>query len=78
MSYLVTQMLLCLLLAALLGFLIGWALRAMMCQKKIAELEELIGEPLPGTMNEVCDPGPAPIGVYARQRFPARPAKPDA
>ena len=39
MSYLITQMLLCLLLAALLGFLIGWALRAMMCQKKIAELE---------------------------------------
>ncbi|MCK5375982.1 MAG: hypothetical protein KAJ97_02805 [Acidobacteria bacterium] len=39
MSYLITQMLLFLLLAALLGFLIGWALRAMMCQKKIAELE---------------------------------------
>jgi len=40
MSYLITQMLFCLLLAALLGFLIGWALRAMICQKKIAELEE--------------------------------------
>ena len=40
MSYLITQMLLCLLLAALLGFLIGWALRAIMCQRKVAELEE--------------------------------------
>ena len=40
MSYLITQMLLCLLLAALIGFLIGWALRALLCQKKIAELEE--------------------------------------
>ena len=39
MSYLITQMLLCLLLAALIGFLIGWALRAFLCQKKIAELE---------------------------------------
>jgi len=39
MSYLITQMLLCLLLAALIGFLIGWALRALLCQKKIAELE---------------------------------------
>jgi len=32
-------MLLCLLLAALIGFLIGWVLRAIVCQKKIAELE---------------------------------------
>jgi predicted flap endonuclease-1-like 5' DNA nuclease len=39
MSYLITQMLLCLLLAALLGYLIGWALRAMACNKKIAALE---------------------------------------
>ncbi len=39
MTYLMTQILLCLLLAALFGFLIGWALRAMACQKKIAELE---------------------------------------
>ena len=33
--------LVCLLLAALFGFIIGWALRSMACQKKIAELEEL-------------------------------------
>lgn len=39
MTYLMTQILLCLLLAALFGFLIGWALRAMACEKKIAELE---------------------------------------
>ena len=32
-------MLLCLLLAALLGFIVGWALRAASCNKKIAELE---------------------------------------
>ena len=40
-----------------------------------SHIETLIGEPLPGTMNEVCDPGSAPIGVYARQRFPLPPAK---
>lgn len=39
MTYLMTQIVLCLLLAALFGFMIGWALRAMSCQKKIAELE---------------------------------------
>ena len=39
MSFLIGQMLLCLLLAALLGFLIGWALRALICHNKIAELE---------------------------------------
>ena len=39
MTYLITQMMLCLLLAALFGFIIGWALRSMACQKKIAELE---------------------------------------
>ena len=39
MTYLITQMVLCLLLAALIGFIIGWALRSMACQKKIAELE---------------------------------------
>lgn len=39
MTYLMTQIVLCLLLAALFGFVIGWALRAMACQKKIAELE---------------------------------------
>jgi hypothetical protein len=41
MTYLITQIVLCLLLAALFGFIIGWALRSMACQKKIAELEEL-------------------------------------
>ena len=39
MTYLITQMVLCMLLAALFGFIIGWALRSMACQKKIAELE---------------------------------------
>ena len=39
MSYLITQIILCLLVAALLGFLIGWALRSLLCQQKIAELE---------------------------------------
>jgi hypothetical protein len=39
MTYLVTQIVLCLLLAALIGFIIGWAVRSMSCQKKIAELE---------------------------------------
>jgi predicted flap endonuclease-1-like 5' DNA nuclease len=32
-------MLLCLILAALLGFIIGWALRALICHNKISELE---------------------------------------
>ena len=39
MTYLITQIVLCLLLAALFGFIIGWALRSISCQKKIAELE---------------------------------------
>ena len=39
MTYLMTQIVFCLLLAALFGFIIGWALRAMACQKKITELE---------------------------------------
>lgn len=39
MTYLITQIVLCLLLAALFGFLIGWALRSLQCQKKIAGLE---------------------------------------
>jgi len=39
MTYLITQIVLCLVLAALFGFIIGWALRSMACQKKIAELE---------------------------------------
>jgi predicted flap endonuclease-1-like 5' DNA nuclease len=39
MIYLMTQIVVCLILAALIGFLIGWVLRSMACQKKIAELE---------------------------------------
>ena len=39
MAYLITQIVFCLLLAALVGFLIGWALRSLACQKKIAELD---------------------------------------
>ena len=39
MTYLMIQILLCVLLAALFGFIIGWALRGMSCQKRIAELE---------------------------------------
>jgi uncharacterized membrane protein (Fun14 family) len=39
MSFLIGQMLLCLILAALLGFIIGWALRALICYNKISELE---------------------------------------
>ena len=39
MTYLITQIVLCLLLAALIGFIIGWAVRSMSCQKRIAELE---------------------------------------
>jgi hypothetical protein len=39
MTYLITQIIICLLLAALLGFLIGWALRSLLCRKNIAELE---------------------------------------
>jgi predicted flap endonuclease-1-like 5' DNA nuclease len=39
MTYLITQIIVCLLLAALLGFLIGWALRSLLCEKKVAELE---------------------------------------
>jgi predicted flap endonuclease-1-like 5' DNA nuclease len=39
MTYLMTQIVVCLLLAALCGFIIGWVLRSMSCQKRIAELE---------------------------------------
>jgi predicted flap endonuclease-1-like 5' DNA nuclease len=39
MTYLITQIVLCLLLAAVFGFVIGWALRSMACQKQVAELE---------------------------------------
>ncbi|MEJ2581464.1 MAG: hypothetical protein P8127_07495 [Acidobacteriota bacterium] len=41
MTYLITQIILCLFLAALLGGIIGWALRSMSCQKKIAEIEAM-------------------------------------
>ena len=34
------------------------------------QIEALVGQPLPGQMNEVCDPAPAPFGVYASKRFP--------
>ena len=33
------------------------------------QVEALIGQPLPGRMNEVCDPAPAPLGVYLAKRF---------
>ena len=39
MTFLITQIVLFLLLAALFGFIVGWALRSMSCQKKIAGLE---------------------------------------
>ena len=39
MSYLVTQMLLCLIAAFVLGWLLGWWLRGRRCEAKIAELE---------------------------------------
>jgi predicted flap endonuclease-1-like 5' DNA nuclease len=48
MTYLITQIVLCLLAAALLGFVIGWALRSMACQKKIAELEAAWADRLAG------------------------------
>jgi predicted flap endonuclease-1-like 5' DNA nuclease len=39
MTLLISQIVLCLLLAAFFGFLIGWGLRSMSCQKKIAAME---------------------------------------
>ena len=42
MSYLIGQILLCLLLAALLGFLVGWLLRGWLCNQKIDELTTTI------------------------------------
>jgi predicted flap endonuclease-1-like 5' DNA nuclease len=39
MTLLVSHIILCLLLAALFGFLIGWGLRSASCQKKITQLE---------------------------------------
>jgi predicted flap endonuclease-1-like 5' DNA nuclease len=42
MSYLISQMLFCLLAAALLGFLVGWFWRRWICNQKVAELEGTI------------------------------------
>lgn len=39
MGYLITQIVLCLLIAAAVGFFIGWFLRGFFCDQKIAELE---------------------------------------
>jgi predicted flap endonuclease-1-like 5' DNA nuclease len=39
MGYLIAQIVLCLLIAAALGFFIGWFLRGYFCDQKIAELE---------------------------------------
>ena len=42
MFYLIGQILLCVLMAALLGFLVGWFLRGWLCNQKIDELESKI------------------------------------
>lgn len=55
MTYLMTQIVLCLLLAAVFGFIIGWALRSMLCQKKLTELEAQWADRL-----AVASAGPAP------------------
>jgi len=39
MTYLIVQIVLCLLLAALFGFFIGWALRGLSCSKQLDALE---------------------------------------
>jgi large subunit ribosomal protein L27 len=49
MTYLMTQMVFCLLLAAAFGFIIGWALRSMSCRKKTAELEAAWADRLAAT-----------------------------
>ena len=46
MTYLVMQIVLCLLLAAGFGFIIGWAVRSMACRQKIAALETSFAERL--------------------------------
>jgi hypothetical protein len=46
MTYLITQIIVCLLLAALFGFIIGWALRSLLCGKKIAEIDAIWTERL--------------------------------
>ncbi len=40
MGYLITQIIICLLLAALIGFLIGWWLRKFCCKRDLTALEE--------------------------------------
>lgn len=32
-------------------------------------LEAVVGQPLPAQLNEVCDPGPAPMSTYLRRRL---------
>lgn len=44
MSYLIGQILLSVLMAALLGFLVGWFLRGWLCNQKIDELESKIAK----------------------------------
>ena len=39
MTLLIGHIVVCLLLAAFFGFLIGWGLRSMSCSRKIAELD---------------------------------------
>lgn len=39
MTLLISHIVLCLLLAAVFGFLIGWGLRSTSCQRRIAEIE---------------------------------------
>jgi hypothetical protein len=41
MTFLIAQIVTCLLLAALFGFTVGWALRSIVCRKKIGELDAL-------------------------------------
>ena len=41
MPYLIGEIIICMLIAAIFGFLIGWFLRRYICNRKIAELEEI-------------------------------------
>jgi len=38
-------------------------------EKQRKRLEAVIGQPLPGRMAEICDEGPAPIGLYISKRL---------
>lgn len=40
MGYLIGQIVFCLLVAAILGFIIGWLLRSLVCRNKISELTQ--------------------------------------